>query len=69
MPRPLYRRGKSSRYPLDRRLSGPQNWSEQGGEEEGPFIDPARIWTPIVQAVAQSYTDWAAPEPYPCISF
>jgi len=30
-PRPLYRRGKSPRYPLDRRLGGPQSlFSERG---------------------------------------
>jgi hypothetical protein len=29
---PLYSRGKSSRYPLDRRLSGPQIWSRLCGE-------------------------------------
>jgi hypothetical protein len=26
-PRPLYSQGKSSRYPLDRKLNGPQSWS------------------------------------------
>jgi hypothetical protein len=40
-------RGKSHRYPLDRRLGGPQNWSGRCGEEKnlalpgietGPFI-------------------------------
>jgi hypothetical protein len=30
---PLYPRGKIRRYPLDRRLGGPQNWSECFGEE------------------------------------
>jgi hypothetical protein len=33
MPRSLYQ-GKSFRYPLDRRLGGPQYPSEQGGEEK-----------------------------------
>jgi hypothetical protein len=31
-PRPLCPRGKSPRYPLDRRLGGPQNRSGQRGE-------------------------------------
>jgi hypothetical protein len=26
-PRPFYLRGKSSQYPLDRKLGGPQSWS------------------------------------------
>jgi hypothetical protein len=26
--------GKIPRYPLDRRLGGPQNWSELGGEKK-----------------------------------
>jgi hypothetical protein len=26
--RPIYRYGKNSRYPLDRRLGGPQTWYE-----------------------------------------
>jgi hypothetical protein len=29
-PRPLYPQGKSPWYPLDRRLGGPQNWSDEG---------------------------------------
>jgi hypothetical protein len=33
-PRPLYPQGKNSRYPLDRRLSGPQSRSGRGGEEK-----------------------------------
>jgi hypothetical protein len=31
---PLYPRGKSPQYPLDRRLGGPQTWSGQRGEEK-----------------------------------
>jgi hypothetical protein len=52
--------GKDPRYPLDRRLGGPQSRSGRGGEEidfqPPPEIEP---WTPIVQPVAQRYTDWA----------
>jgi hypothetical protein len=36
-PRPLYPRVKSSRYPLDRRLGGPQNRSRRCGEEKPPI--------------------------------
>jgi hypothetical protein len=51
-PRPLYPQGKSPCYPLDRRLGGPQ--SRSGRRESNPR-------TPIIQAVAQRYTDWAIP--------
>jgi hypothetical protein len=37
-PRPLYPRGKSPRYPLDRRLGGPQSRSGRRGEEK--ILDP-----------------------------
>jgi len=33
-PRPLYSRGKGRRYPLDRSLIRPWNWSGRGGDEE-----------------------------------
>jgi hypothetical protein len=59
-PRLLYPQEKSPWYPLDRRLGGPQNPSERGGEEKIP--SPRRESNPrtsIVQAVAQRYTDWA----------
>jgi hypothetical protein len=36
MPRPLYPQGKSPRYPLDRKLCGPQSRSKRGVEEENP---------------------------------
>jgi hypothetical protein len=52
--------GKSPRYPLDRRLGGTQSSSGRGGEETIP--NPRRESnprTPIVQPVAQRYTDWA----------
>jgi hypothetical protein len=35
-PFPLNSRGKSPRYPLDRRLGGPQSRSGRSGEEEIP---------------------------------
>jgi hypothetical protein len=43
-PRPLYPRGKSPRYPLDRRLGGPQ--SQSGRYEEVKIIPPTRTRTP-----------------------
>jgi hypothetical protein len=43
-PQPLYLQGKSTRYPLDRRLGGPQSHSGRGGEEKNshppPGIEP-----------------------------
>jgi hypothetical protein len=59
-PLPLYPQGKSSQYPLTRRLGGPQNWSRLCGEEK--ILDPTR--TPnsdpsVVQPVASRYTDYA----------
>jgi hypothetical protein len=43
-PRLLYPQGKSPRYPLDRRLGGPQSRSRRGVEEENsqhlPEIEP-----------------------------
>jgi hypothetical protein len=52
--------GKSPCYPLDRRLGGTQCRSGRGGEEKNS--QPRRESnprTPIVQPVAQHYTDWA----------
>jgi hypothetical protein len=46
----------SGREPLDRRLGGPQSRSGRGGEENRRESN-RRI--PIVQPVAQRYTDWA----------
>jgi len=35
--------GKSSEYPLDRRLVGPQSWSGHSGKDKKiPFLAPAR---------------------------
>jgi len=33
-PWSLYSQGKSPWYPLDRRLGGPQSWSELSGKEK-----------------------------------
>jgi hypothetical protein len=43
-PLPLYPRGKSPRYPLDRRLDGPQSRSGRRGEEK--ILDPTGTRTP-----------------------
>jgi hypothetical protein len=46
--RPLYPRGNSTRYPLDRGLIGPQSQSRSGGQEKripslpSPWIEPGR---------------------------
>jgi hypothetical protein len=56
--RPLYPQRKSPWYPLDRRLGGFQSRSVRGGEEKIP--SPRRESnprTPIVQPVAQRYTE------------
>jgi hypothetical protein len=42
--RPLYPRGKSLQYPLDRRLGGPQSRSERLGEEK--ILDTTGTRTP-----------------------
>jgi hypothetical protein len=43
-PRPLYLRREGPRYPLDRRLGGPQRWSGRRREEK--ILDPTGIPTP-----------------------
>jgi hypothetical protein len=59
-PRPLYPKEKSPWFPLDSRLGGPQSRSRHGGEEKNsqPHRE-SNSKTPIVQPVAQRYTDWA----------
>jgi hypothetical protein len=47
-PLPLYPRGKSPRYPLDRRLGGPQSRCWWRGEEK--ILDPTGTWTPTPQS-------------------
>jgi hypothetical protein len=53
-PQPLYPQGKSSWYPLDRRLGGPQSRSGDGGEEKNSHPVPG-LEPPIIQPVAQRY--------------
>jgi hypothetical protein len=51
--RPLYPRGKNSRYPLDRRLGGLQSRCGRGGEEEKsqllPGIEPRSLVTILTE--------------------
>jgi hypothetical protein len=37
-PRPLYSRGKNTRYALDTRLGGPQSQSRRGDEGKLPIL-------------------------------
>jgi hypothetical protein len=39
---PLYYRGRSPRYPLDRRRGGPHNRSERCGEEKNLYLSPSQ---------------------------
>jgi hypothetical protein len=41
---PLYLRGQNPRYPLDRRLRGPQSWSGRRGEQK--ILEPTGTRTP-----------------------
>jgi hypothetical protein len=50
----LYPRGKDPRYPLYRRLGGPQSRS-------GHRYCLCRDRTPVVQSVVRHYTDWVTP--------
>jgi hypothetical protein len=52
-PPPLYPQGKSTSYPLDRRLGGPQNLSGRGGEEKNSYPLPV-LEPPIIQPVPLS---------------
>jgi hypothetical protein len=50
--RPLYPRGKSPQYPLDRRLGGPQSQSGRHGEMK--ILAPTRAQTPTPGHPARS---------------
>jgi hypothetical protein len=51
----LYPRGKDPRYPLLRRLGGPQSWSGHKLEEKS--FASAGDRAPVVQYVVRYYTD------------
>jgi hypothetical protein len=80
--RSLYSRGKSPRYPLSRRLGGPQNHSGRRGEEKSltpigtripTFGRPARsqslcrLGTMIAQSVKRQATGWTARVRFPAV--
>jgi hypothetical protein len=59
-PRPLYPQEKSPWYPLDRRLGGPRAVLDAVVKRKIPSSSrESNPRTPIVQPVAQRYTDWA----------
>jgi hypothetical protein len=53
----IYPREKDPRYPLDKRLGGPQ--SRTGHRLEETSFAPARDRTSVVQSVVRHYTAWA----------
>jgi hypothetical protein len=61
-PRPLYPQGKSPRYPLNRRLGGPQEpvWTIWRRENSWYYRD-SNSDPFVVQLVACRYTDYAIP--------
>jgi hypothetical protein len=59
---PALPQGKNPLYPFERRVDGPQNWSEQHGEEK--ILDHTGTKTPsITQTVTSNYTDHVTPAP------
>jgi hypothetical protein len=54
--RPLYPQGKSPRYPLDKRLGGPQSRSGHSGEENNSQPPESN---PRTNLYPSRYTDWA----------
>jgi hypothetical protein len=55
-PRPLYPREKSSQYPLDTRLGGPQN--QYGCYGEDKILDPIRPRTPFPRSSNPTTLSW-----------
>jgi len=47
-PRPNYLHGRTLRFPLDRRLGGPQSRSGRGGEEQKRILAPAGNRIPTI---------------------
>jgi len=50
-PPQLYPRKKGSKYPLDRRLGGPQSRSRRSDEEKKSMTAPAGNRAPLVEPV------------------
>jgi hypothetical protein len=61
-PRPHFTPAKGPRYPLDRRLGGPQ--SRSGHRLKEKFLTCAEDRTPVVQSVVRHYTDRATSVTY-----
>jgi hypothetical protein len=53
--------GKGHRYPLDRRLGGPQSRSGHEGYRKNPVRLPGI--EPWSSSLVRHYTDWATPAP------
>jgi hypothetical protein len=68
-PMPLYPRGKSLRYPLDRRLGGPQSRSGRLREEKIRHCRDSNSDPSVIQPVVSRYTDYAIPAPYDTPSY
>jgi hypothetical protein len=62
-PAALYPRRKDPRYPLNRRLGGPQSRSGRRGQKKSP-LPLSGIDRPIVQLVVGHYTAWATAAQY-----
>jgi hypothetical protein len=60
-PQPFYPRNEAL-YQLNRRLGGPQSWSEHFGEETNLFL-LLGFKSQIIQPVASHYTDYATLAP------
>jgi len=60
-PRPLYRQGKISWYPLDGRLGGPQRRSGHGVEEKNSmYMSFCDLSTFLAVFPSVAYTVWVA---------
>jgi hypothetical protein len=62
VPAALYPWGKDLRYPLDRRLGGPQSpvWTQRLEEKSSASVGDRN---PVVQSVVRHGTDWATAAP------
>jgi hypothetical protein len=59
MPLLLYPRGKSTRYPLDRRLSGPHSWSGRYGEMKILCLRDSNSDLSFLQPIGNHYIDYS----------